>query len=254
MSARIALLAALALPLAARAARADGDHASLSLYRVTPGKTDAFVAGYAQHIRWHIAARDPWAWYVWEVQTGADRGLFVGGSFDHAWEERDRRPRPAEDAADHKRTIDVHQERSTPRYLSHRRDLGGTLPLLENTAQLVVIEIRPIPGRRDDLEDAARRLAAAAGPEARYGWFEVVVGGPPAYLLFVPVARSADLGTSTLAALWRAPAARAAAVRTAVDRLESAAASIDTVLLGFRPDMSSCVRAESKCVGVVPAP
>jgi hypothetical protein len=246
------LLLLLAVGLAARPAHADGDAASFTIYRVMPGRAGPFAEGYARHIRWHLDARDPWPWYVWQIASGPLHGHFAGGTFDHPWAEHDRRPRPAEDAADHRRTIDVHRDGGNPRTLTRRRDLGGTLPLLETAPELVVIEVHAAPGRRGDVENAARRLATLAGAEARFAWYEVVVGGAPAYLLFVPLARASELPNAHLDRLWRAPAAQLSAVRAEVDRLTAASAAIDSTLLRFRADLSSCVRAASGCVGVVP--
>jgi hypothetical protein len=244
------VVAVVAGALAAPARAEPGDAAMLSTYLVPPEKAAAFAEGYRKHVRWHLAARDPWAWYVWQVRTGPHRGHFVGGSFDHAWADLDRRPQPEADAADHRVEIDRHTERIESRYLVRRRDLGGTLPALETAGELVVIELRLAPGGRAAAETAARRLAALAAADARFGWFEVVVGPSPTLLLVVPLARDSDLGAAGLATVWRA---RAAAVREPLARLEAATASIESTLLGFRADLSSCLLPATRCVGAVPA-
>jgi hypothetical protein len=243
-----ALLVPALLLVAAPAHAEPGDAAMFSAYDVAPEKVAAFTEGYRRHVRWHLAARDPWAWYVWQVRTGPRRGQFVGGSFDHAWADLDRRPQPEADAADHRTEIDRHVTRIDARYLVRRRDLGGTLPALETAGELVVIEVRVAPGARASAEAAARALAAAASRDARFGWFEVVVGPAPTLLLIVPLARDSDLGTASLATAWRA---RPAAVRAPLARLEAAAVSIESTLLGFRADLSSCLQPATGCVGAV---
>jgi hypothetical protein len=239
-----------ALPSIAAPAHAEpGDAAMVSDYTVAPDQVAAFTEGYRRHIRWHLAAGDPWAWYVWQVRTGPRRGHFVGGSFDHAWADLDRRPQPEADAADHRAAIDRHAIAIAGRYLVRRRDLGGTLPALETAGELVVIEIRLAPGGRAAAETAARALAAAAAPGARFGWFEVVVGTGPTLILLVPLARDSDLGAASLGTVWRA---RPAAIRAPLARLEAAATSIEATLLGFRPDLSSCLLPATGCIGAVP--
>jgi hypothetical protein len=247
----LAAAIAAVLVVAPAAARGDGgDGAMLSDYAVAPDRVAAFVDGYRRHIRWHLAARDPWPWYVWQVRSGPRRGHFVGASIDHAWSDLDRRPEPDADAADHRTQIDAHVASITPRHLIRRRDLGGSLPALESAPELVMIELRLATGARVAAESAARRLSALAGADARFAWFEVVIGTGPTLVLLVPVARPSDLGASALATVWRASPVR---IRVSLARLEAAAASIESTLLGFRPDLSSCRAESSGCLGTVPA-
>jgi hypothetical protein len=243
-----ALLVSAVLLVAAPVHAEPGDAAMFSEYVVPPEKIAAFTEGYRRHVRWHLTARDPWAWYVWQVRTGPRRGHFVGGSFDRAWADLDRRPQPEADAADHRAEIDRHLTRIDARYLVRRRDLGGALPALETAGELVVIELRLAPGARASAEAAARALAAVASRDARFGWFEVVVGPSPTLLLVVPLAKESDLGVASLATIWRA---RPAAIRAPLARLETAATAIETTLLGFRADLSSCLSPATRCVGVV---
>ena len=44
-----------------------------------------FADGYRRHLDWHTRAGDPWAWYMWRVSNGERAGLYVDGTFSHAW-------------------------------------------------------------------------------------------------------------------------------------------------------------------------
>ncbi|HEX2095557.1 MAG TPA: hypothetical protein VHG28_24385 [Longimicrobiaceae bacterium] len=248
----LALLVGGALPQATRA-QSPGSHALFSRYEVRAGRETEFVEGYIRHLHWHLAARDPWAWYVWRVSTGERRGHFVGGAFGQRWTELDTRPRPGEDAADHARNIDPHLEGTAPSLLAQRPDLGGTLPLLETAPQLALFEVEVRPAEVGAFE-AALREAARARAGGSYGWFEVVSGDRhPRYLLLVPVGRASELA----GVRWdrfglREGAADDPRTARALERARAAVVAVRSELLAFRPEISTCVRTESRCVGTVP--
>jgi hypothetical protein len=241
----------------AETAGASRGASQFSLYIPKAGKEREFVEGYAAHIRWHLENRDPWAWYVWQIATGERRGLFVGGSFGHAWNDLDARPKAAEDRADHERTIDVYLQAAHSTYLERRDDFGGGIPLLETTRDLALIELGVRPSARAEFEQAMRELAATrATRRLRYAWFEVVNGSrQPAYLLFVPLDRRSALGAARYEYLGGAASDSSdPAAAAAITRALAAVESVRSELLTFRPDMSSCALASSGCVGTVPAP
>jgi hypothetical protein len=237
------LLAAVATSCAALPAVAQppGPAAQLSTYHVKPGASAAFLEGYRAHLAWHMKARDRWAWYVWEVVSGERQGMYVGGSFDHDWAELERRPRPAEDGANHDATIGPHLERSVARYLERRADLGGRLASLESP-YLSLIEVRVRPGERAAFERAVKAEAAAAGRRAgelAHAWFEVVSGDAhPTYIALVAVPRRADLAAAAPHRLGLLP--------------REGVASVRSELLSLLPDTSTCKQARTRCLGVVP--
>ncbi|HXE57474.1 MAG TPA: hypothetical protein VNK43_05695 [Gemmatimonadales bacterium] len=236
---RLHIIVALGLGLAAPGmarAQAPGGATYWRSYRVTEGREAEFREGYARHLRWHLAHRDPWPWYVWEEIRGPETGTFIGAAMDRPWAELDARPRPAEDAADHARQIDPHVEPVFPASLLRRRpDLGGELPPLEAAPFLAVIEVVVRPDRRAAFEAALREAAGERG--GRFGWFEVVVGGEePAYLYLEPHPAASALGAFSAAGR--------------LGRALDAVASMRTRLLRFLPELSSCQRAESRCLGV----
>jgi hypothetical protein len=222
--------ALLPLLLVAASAFAQSEPVSqFSLYDVKPGMAREFELGYARHVQWHADARDPWAWYMWEVASGPRYGQYVGGMFDHARTELEQRPRPAEDGADHERNIDPYRASGHPRYLERRSDLGGTMFLLESTPYLVLFEIATKPS-------ATPRSTSRTTPHA---WYEAVNGDTHrTFLLFVPASRVTDV-VSIRASDYL--------------NLDADIERISSQLFRFRPDMSTCVLAATRCIGTVPA-
>jgi hypothetical protein len=217
------------------AAQSNGAGGQFSTYRVKPGAQAGFIAGYRKHLAWHLRARDRWPWYLWVVASGPRDGVHVGGSFDHDWDDFDRRPRSKEDAADHEANVDRHLDGSSAVYIERRRELGGALASFE-TPYLSLVEVRVRPGERAAFERAVR----AAGDRSRrfsHAWFEVVSGDDVStYLLFISLQRRSDLGAASPGRLGLVPSAGVASARSE--------------LLQLLPDTSTCLRAETQCLGM----
>jgi hypothetical protein len=212
--------------------------AMVSIYALEPHREGEFTRGYQEHLRWHVEARDPLPWYVWRIASGERQGDFAGATIGHPWAALGSRPRPAEDRADHQRTIDPHVARAWSRFVVLRPDLGGTLPELETATQVLVIEIELAPAARNAFEKGLRSRPA---PPRAHGWAEVRSGGAlAAYLLFVPVS-----GPAAMEGLRLETFAEPVLPLLARSRAETWA---------FRPDLSTCRLAESRCLGVVPLP
>jgi hypothetical protein len=230
------LLLALLLPAAPAGAQSIGPAAQFSDYHVKPGRDDAFLQGYREHLGWHMAARDRWPWYVWVVVTGPRRDMYVGGSFDHDWAELERRPQPAQDSTHHQRTIDPHLDGGRSRFLERRADLGGTLASFESPF-LAVVEVRVQPGERAAFERGLK--VERRRRDVHHAWFEVVSGDDhPTYLAFIALARRADLAATAPHRLGLLP--------------REGVASARSELLRLLPDTSTCKRVETRCLGVVP--
>jgi hypothetical protein len=227
--------AVLTFTAAPAAAQSIGRGGQFSTYRVKPGKDAAFIAGYRKHLAWHVRARDRWPWYMWKVASGPRAGMHVGGSFEHEWAEFERRPNTKEDAADHKANIDGHLDGSSAVYLERRRDLGGALASFE-APYLSLVEVNVRPGERAAFERAVRASARRARPFP-HAWFEVVSGADVStYLLFISLQRRADLGAASPGRLDLVPAEGVASARSE--------------LLQLLPDTSTCLRPETRCLGM----
>lgn len=192
-------------------------------------RSPAFEEGYRRHLEWHRRQADPWTWRGWTVATGPRIGHFVDGTFGRTWQELDRAVNPAEDSADNAANVSPHADWLSHRVLVHR--WGGLAPDGLDAAWLEMATIRPAPGRGDDLARAAGELFDRPGDG--FAWFEVASGGGGEAILLVARTGWADLrhraGPLPLPS-GIDPAAAAPLV--------AAAASIESELLRYRPDLS----------------
>lgn len=78
----------------------DGQVAHFSFWKPKPGHEINFENGYKQHLNWHKANGDRWAWYGWYIISGPRDGQFVDATFNHAWGDFGKPVKPAEDGAD----------------------------------------------------------------------------------------------------------------------------------------------------------
>jgi hypothetical protein len=191
--------------------------------------------GYRGHLDWHARAGERWAWYLWEVLNGERAGLYVDGTFGHAWGDFDASVDPAGDGADGARNVEPFVTRPADHTWRLRPDLGGAPVDLEASRLVSRVEYRVRAGGDAAFAAALRRLRAAAGPRP-YAVYELVSGGErPTYVVWTPAATWADLGQ--------------VAERTddAVRALASAASWARAELWRFRPDLSLCRTAAAGC-------
>jgi hypothetical protein len=176
---------------------------------------------------------------MWTVTNGERAGLYLDGTFGHAWADFDAAVDPPGDRADNGANVDPFTTRGANHVWRLRPELGG-LPVDPEKAPMVMrTEYRVRPGARKELDAAFRRLREVArGRE--YDVFELVSGGElSTYVLWVPVATWSDAGDFT---------GRASDVLQA---LAAGAESTRAELWRFRADMSICRSAQSKCHGTV---
>jgi hypothetical protein len=242
----ITLLAVLALgALAPASSLAQGAKVSGTIARtfeieVREGLGTQFADGYRRHLDWHTRAGDPWAWYMWRVSNGERAGLYVDGTFGHAWSDFDSAVDPPGDGADNVVNVDPFTTRAANHVWRLRPELGGLQVDPEAAPMVLRTEYRMGSGAREEFDDALRRLRGVAG-DRPYAVFELVSGGePPTYVLWVPVATWSDAGdfAERASEIMRALAARAESTRSE--------------LWQFRPDLSICRSSKSKCHGTVP--
>jgi hypothetical protein len=183
-------LSAAAAPLAAQSSAVvtePGAYARIVTIAPKPGQDSAFEAGYARHIEWHRANRDPWTWYGWSFVLGPRMGRFMDGSFGHAAADLDRTVNPAGDGADNDVNVIPYAD-----FVSHgvyRRlesgSRGAALP--DTSSYLVLATYRVAPGREAEFEAgiaASATTANAPQGDGRWAWYRLELGGTgPEYLL-----------------------------------------------------------------------
>lgn len=231
---RCLLATALAVTAAAPAAAQQyepqpGPFARIVTITPKPDAAGAFDEGYARHIEWHRAQRDPWAWYGWSFVLGPRLGQFMDGTFGHAAADFDHAVDPSGDRADNAANVTPHAD-FTSHGVYRRLDSASRGPVLPDTsAYLVLVTYRVAPGRAAAFE---AMLAAQAGrvadrPSAAITWYRLELGGAgPEYLLML----SASGWESAIAAVHDADAYAGGSAPTVE--------SVTTELLRYRPTHS----------------
>jgi hypothetical protein len=228
-------------PARAQSAPAEGPIARTFELRARSGLERQLDAGYRRHLGWHAAAGDRWTWYLWEVTNGERAGLYVDGTFGHAWADFDAAVDPRGDAADNEVNVEPFAVRAANQTWRRRSDLEGAASgqaVDPESAPLVLrTEYAGQSGAESAFTAALRRFRAAAGSR-RYAVYELVTGGgPPTYVLWIPVKTWADAGevADRTAEAGRVLAGTADRVRAELWR--------------FRPDLSICHEAALHCHG-----
>lgn len=173
--------------LAREATRVDA--AFLFAYQPKKGHEAAFDTGYREHLDWHRRHEDPLPWYGWYVSSGDRTGLFVDGSFGIDFAAFDSRVKPAEDAADSRRTIAPHGDTAYRKVLRLMPHLGTVTPLedREPAPSIEVVTYFVMPGRTRVFESCLERLSAALGKDVAFTVYRQLSGGTqPAYLVMFP--------------------------------------------------------------------
>jgi hypothetical protein len=207
--------------------------------RARDGFTHQADDGYRRHLDWHAGAGDRWTWYLWEVTNGERTGLYVDGTFAHAWADFDAAVDPRGDAADNALNVDPFGTRGANQVWRLRPELGGAPVDLEIARLGLRTEYQVRADADTAFATSLERLRAIAGTRP-YAVYELVSGGErPTYVVWVSAATWADAGafTDQTAAVTRALATSAVRVRAELWR--------------FRPDLSLCRSAEARCHGTL---
>lgn len=223
-----------AAPLVAQQSPTDGA-ARFYAYRITPALDQQFVEGYQRHLQWHADAHDTFVWYEWQLTNGDRSGWYVDATMGHQWSDFDHPVDPSGDGANWALNV-APSVITSPWNAAWQRvpGVGGAdanvEQVIEHAPTMLVYEYQVRP-------DAAARFVAAASkvhtPQP-FVLFALVSGGEgPLYRLMMPLPSWA-----TLRELQGG------------DPLGTAAAdvtSMRTEIWHFRPDLSRCRWAATKC-------
>jgi hypothetical protein len=223
-----------ATPVVAQQSVTDGA-ARFYAYRVTPALDAQFVQGYERHLQWHANAHDTFVWYLWELTNGDRSGWYVDATMGHQWADFDHPVDPSGDRANWDLNVQPYVITS-PWNAAWQRVSGvgdadaNIEQVVEHAPTVLVYEYQVRP-------DAVARFVAAAekgrAPQP-FVLFQLVSGGEgPLFRLMMPL--------PTWATLHELPGG---------DPLAAAAAdimSMRTEIWRFRPDLSRCRWAATKC-------
>ena len=180
----LVLVVAAAPSLRAQAA-ADAPAARIVVIRPRPGQQAAFEAGYRRHLEWHRAAKDPWTWFGWTVVLGPEPGLFMDGTFGHAWRDLDRAVEPAADAADNATNVTPWADFLSHAVYERLSAPSGASALPDSSPFMVLVRYRVAAGRGDEFEALVRRRTRPGSGT----WYRAVLGTEGAEYLYLRSAR-----------------------------------------------------------------
>lgn len=163
--------------------------------RALPGHEAQYREGRKQHLEFHRAKNDAWAWHAYDVITGENTGAVVTVSAPHKWADHDGREQfVREDQADVARTLTPH---ATPHEFSiwrPRPDMGrkgsvqpGDPPAPYATVQHFWLAPDAMPAFVENIKrlNAALDKVNYGGPKGL--WYQLVNGGEgPHFVLYTP--------------------------------------------------------------------
>lgn len=199
--------------------------------RARPGMEEPFARGYQRHLEWHVAAGDRSTWYFWDITDGERAGWSVDGTFNHRWEDFDRRVDPAGDSADNARNVEPFAERGANQTWRWRGVPGGeSRHAIERAGLVYRVEYRT--RNPDALLAALSKITPAPGA----GVYQLVSGGAAGtFVLWVPLVSSQAAGQFLAASRAALAAAVAAAEWSRAETWR------------FRGDLSICHDPALRC-------
>ena len=184
MKQALAVLGAVSLCTLAPAAPAQtqgGNLAQIFFNKVKPGSQAQYEAGRQRHMNWHKAKGDSWAWFTWEVVTGENTGIYVVGTFYHAFKDLDgREDFQAADGADAAMNMGPFLESSTQSLYLRRPDMSAPTTEGPPTKFSQLIHFHLKPESVNDFVDGAKKVAEAAKKTnypIRPDWYQLFSGG-----------------------------------------------------------------------------
>jgi heme-degrading monooxygenase HmoA len=172
--------------------------ANFYYYRIQPGATEKFEAGYRQHLGWHRDHHDPLPWFGWMIEGGEHNGQFVDATLGVHFAALDKRVDVAGDGANFRNMVSPFVTPQPGAMFVLLKDLSTATPLEDrkpaSTMQVTRFHVRP--GHEAQFESAmavAREKLAAMRLAPAHTCYRIVVGGTQTeYLLMVSRANLAS--------------------------------------------------------------
>src|SRR5450432_3305028 len=158
----------------------------ISFQQPKPGMVKQYEAARKKHMGWHKAQKDAWAWLTWEVMSGDSTGMYLTGSFGHAWKDFDERVTfDAADDADVAAVIGPTLAHTSVSYFLERTDLSlspspspGSVPPAMIQLSFYLLK----PDAVNDFTDSVKKVNDGikktnypqSGPSR---WYQLVNGG-----------------------------------------------------------------------------
>jgi hypothetical protein len=163
--------------------------------RAKPGSEAQYLDARRQHVEWHRARNDAWAWHSYEVLTGENTGSILTVSSPHKWADRDAREQfVREDQAEAARTIIPHGAPHAFSIWRARTDMGRSggprpadPPAPYYTVQHFVLNADAMPSYIQNIRRVSAALDKVNYPGPKGLWYQLLNGGEgPHFVLVTP--------------------------------------------------------------------
>lgn len=203
--------------------------AQFAVWKPRAGSSRAFETGYQQHLLWHKARQDPWAWYGWFIISGPRLGTFVDATFDHDWRDFDHAVDPAGDRADNALHVHPFGQLKTVFRAARLKELcvADSSSFTSRYLRMVTLDVSDI---NSGIQLIAQ-LRSTLQPLRDFLVFQVVDGGDINRLILL-------LGFDSFAEYGRSEALQATLMRLEKVSKARVINAITSETLAYRADMS----------------
>jgi len=163
------------------------------------GMTAQWESGRKQHSAFHVAQKDTWNIFVWEITTGERSGGYIMASPGHNWKDFDARDAFNKlDRPDVEKTMGASTAGGGTSYYVFRDDLSLTKPPSTPAKMRTSATYSVIPEHVNDFLDAVKKINAAIQktnyPTKPSRWYQLANGGDvPTFVLVTDRASWSDM-------------------------------------------------------------
>jgi len=241
--AALALVTALAAPAGAEEPQ-PGPLAKSILLVVKTDRFPLFEEALRQHLGFHRANNDPWAWHTWQIVNGDNLGQYILRTHGHQWQDFDANADlRRSDWADFLANVAPHLQSMSSTIATLEPGLSRWPPELARPELVSVTRFELTYQGFREFRAAVEKIHAAVSagdPDRHYAWTRTVNGANgPEMTLLVPLAGWADLEPrqpplSTMIEQLHGAEAAAALEQT----IGSTVRSISSSVVAYRADLS----------------
>ena len=241
--AALALLTGLAAPAVAEGPQ-PGPLAKSILLVVKTDRFPQFEEALRQHLSFHRANNDPWAWHTWQIVNGDNLGQYILRTHGHQWQDFDANADlRRSDWADFLANVAPHLQSMSSTIATVEPSLSRWPAELARPELVSITRFELTYQGFRDFRAAVEKVHAAVSagdPDRHYAWTRTVNGANgPEMALLVPLAGWADLEprlpplSTVIEQLYGAEAA------TALEQtIGSTVRSISSSVVAYRGDLS----------------
>jgi hypothetical protein len=212
-----------------------------------PGMAAQFEQARKEHMAWHRAHHDTWAWETWQVMTGPLTGDYLSLAGGHTWIQINdwETKYGAEDEADANAKMGPYLQSSIGSVWRYMPDLSRSTPSNAPATMAEAIHFWLKPGTSPEFSATLKEINEAIQkedwqPKQGYGWYSLVNGGRgPHWVLILPHHSWAEMAEPPVSfSEMLAQAYGAKQARSILASFADMIARQESEILVYRPDLS----------------